>query len=108
MATALRTLKTSPTHEEADVSSADEHAGVLNQEEFEELARMADRVNEAVRLEFLEGRVVEKPMPDGDHSTIIEWLSRLCMQARDRVEKPRAYAGAGSPCTFWSTVTPAR
>ncbi|WP_108956573.1 Uma2 family endonuclease [Streptomyces fragilis] len=140
------------------MSAAEERPSVLNQEEFEELARMADRVNEALRLEFLEGRVLEKPMPDGDHSTIIEWLSRLCMQARtdwwlysdqglrvdgyrqgnarpdgslaptgtfagqgewaspdgvlmvvevtshdrdtnarDRVEKPRAYAGAGIP-----------
>ncbi|MFE5211254.1 Uma2 family endonuclease [Streptomyces sp. NPDC056600] len=55
---------------------------MLNQEEFEELARMADRVNEAVRLEFIEGRVLEKPMPDGDHDTIVEWLTRVCIQSR--------------------------
>jgi Uma2 family endonuclease len=82
MATALRTLEASPTHEEADVSSAEESTTVLTQKEFEEIARLADRVNEAVRLEFLDGRVVEKPMPDGDHGRIIEWLTRLCIQAR--------------------------
>lgn len=82
MATALRTLEASPTHEEADVSSAEDSTAVLTQQEFEEIARLADRVNEAVRLEFLEGRMLEKPMPDGDHDTIIEWLTRLCIQAR--------------------------
>ncbi|WP_353947110.1 Uma2 family endonuclease [Streptomyces sp. HUAS MG91] len=53
----------------------------LGQEDFEELARHAIRTNEALRLEFIGGKLGVKGVPDGDHSTIIEWLSRLCMQA---------------------------
>ncbi|WP_164540792.1 hypothetical protein [Streptomyces abyssomicinicus] len=41
---------------------------VLDQEEFEELARTGYRINEALRLECVEGRVVEQPLPDGPPS----------------------------------------
>ncbi|NYV75646.1 Uma2 family endonuclease [Streptomyces sp. UH6] len=54
----------------------------MDQEEFEELARTGYRINEALRLECVEGRVVEQPLPDGSHSTIVAWLTRLCFQAR--------------------------
>lgn len=48
-------------------------------EDFEELA---SRAPETVRLEFINGRIEVKPVPDGDHSTIIMWLIRRCIQAR--------------------------
>ncbi|GAB2973504.1 Uma2 family endonuclease [Streptomyces pseudoechinosporeus] len=48
-------------------------------EEFEELARNAP---ELVRLEFINGKVVVKPVPDGNHSEIIAWLTKVCMQHR--------------------------
>ncbi|MGW3423326.1 Uma2 family endonuclease [Streptomyces phaeochromogenes] len=51
----------------------------MSVEEFEELA---SRAPETVRLEFINGKVVVKPMPDGNHSEIIAWLQRLCMQYR--------------------------
>jgi Uma2 family endonuclease len=62
------------------MSDAEQGRGVLNQEKFEELARLGDRVDEALRMEFVNGRIGEKAMPDGDHGRIIEWLTRLCIQ----------------------------
>ena len=47
---------------------------------FEEIARLA--LHEDVRLEFINGKMWEKPVPDGDHDTIIAWLTRICIQAR--------------------------
>ncbi|MBC3844361.1 Uma2 family endonuclease [Streptacidiphilus sp. 4-A2] len=48
-------------------------------EDFEELAAGAP---EHVSLEFLFGQVGAKVMPDGDHSEMIKWLQRQCMQHR--------------------------
>ncbi|WP_016907474.1 Uma2 family endonuclease [Streptomyces xiaopingdaonensis] len=48
-------------------------------EEFEEIASAAP---ETVTLEFLEGRIGVKSVPDGDHDEIIKWLMRCCMQQR--------------------------
>lgn len=48
-------------------------------EDFEELAAGAP---EHVSLEFLFGQVRAKVMPDGDHSEMIMWLQRQCMQHR--------------------------
>ncbi|MEU2793253.1 Uma2 family endonuclease [Streptomyces sp. NPDC007100] len=59
----------------------EKHASVLSQEQFEELARLAVRVEEALRLEFINGKIGEKALPDGDHGRIIQWLTRLCIQA---------------------------
>ncbi|MEU7294007.1 Uma2 family endonuclease [Streptomyces exfoliatus] len=53
---------------------------VLTQEGFEELARLGERVDESLRLEFISGKIEEKALPDGDHGRIIEWLTRLCIQ----------------------------
>ncbi|WP_425831884.1 Uma2 family endonuclease [Streptomyces fractus] len=56
-------------------------AVVLSQEDFEEMARHAIRTNEALRLEFIGGKLGVKGMPDGDHGRIIAWLTRLCIQS---------------------------
>ncbi|WP_413808912.1 Uma2 family endonuclease [Streptomyces sp. OE57] len=48
-------------------------------EEFEELARTAP---ETVRLEFIDGKLEVKPVPDGDHDEIIMWVQEQCMQHR--------------------------
>ncbi|MGW6060632.1 Uma2 family endonuclease [Streptomyces sp. NPDC055189] len=52
---------------------------LISVEEFEELERHAP---EHVWLEFINGRIVVKPMPDGNHSEIIAWLQRQCLQQR--------------------------
>ncbi|CAM5602556.1 hypothetical protein SANTM175S_08533 [Streptomyces antimycoticus] len=50
-------------------------------EEFEEYARLAGRVAEGVRWEFINGKIRVTPVPDGDHGRIIQWLARICIQA---------------------------
>ncbi|MGN5636994.1 Uma2 family endonuclease [Streptomyces sp. AC154] len=54
---------------------------VLTQETFEDLARHAIRVDEALRLEFVNGKLGVKAVPDGDHGRIIVWLTQICMQS---------------------------
>ncbi|MGH2577386.1 MAG: Uma2 family endonuclease [Streptomyces sp.] len=48
-------------------------------EDFEELARTAP---ETVMLEFIDGKLEVKPVPDGDHDEILMWLLKRCMQHR--------------------------
>lgn len=50
--------------------------------EFEERARHADRSTEGARLEFINGHLGGKAVPDGDHGRVIQWLTRICMQHR--------------------------
>ncbi|MFF7388357.1 Uma2 family endonuclease [Streptomyces scabiei] len=56
-----------------------EHRPQMSVEEFEELERHAP---ETVWLEFINGKVVVKPMADGNHREMIAWLQRVCMQHR--------------------------
>jgi Uma2 family endonuclease len=51
----------------------------MSVEDFEELERHAP---ETVRLEFINGKLEVKPVPDGDHGEIFMWLLRQCMQHR--------------------------
>ncbi|RKT06052.1 Uma2 family endonuclease [Streptomyces sp. 3211.6] len=48
-------------------------------EEFEQIARTAP---ETVTLEFIQGKLEVKPVPDGDHDEIVMWVLRHCMQQR--------------------------
>jgi Uma2 family endonuclease len=52
-------------------------------EDFEDLASVAP---ETVLLEFIDGRIEVKKMPDGDHGAIIMWLIRQCMRARPELD----------------------
>ncbi|MFD8467493.1 Uma2 family endonuclease [Streptomyces cyaneofuscatus] len=54
---------------------------VLTQDVFEDLARHAIRAEEALRLEFVNGKLGVKAVPDGDHGRIIAWLTQICMQS---------------------------
>jgi Uma2 family endonuclease len=49
-------------------------------EGFEELARFAAHTQEGLRLEFINGKLGVKAVPDGDHGRIIQWLMRICIQ----------------------------
>ncbi|WP_055569708.1 Uma2 family endonuclease [Streptomyces atriruber] len=51
----------------------------MSVQEFEELA---SRAPETVRLEFINGKVQVKPVPDGSHGQIVMWLIKHCMQQR--------------------------
>ncbi|MFI8971300.1 Uma2 family endonuclease [Nocardia asteroides] len=50
--------------------------------EFEELARIAGRVSEGVRLEYVEGKLGAKAVPEGDQDCVIEWLMRVLLVFR--------------------------
>ncbi|MFJ4825808.1 Uma2 family endonuclease [Streptomyces bacillaris] len=54
---------------------------VLTQDVFEDLARHATRAEEALLLEFVNGKLGVKAAPDGDHGRIIAWLTQICMQS---------------------------
>ncbi|MCF3119338.1 Uma2 family endonuclease [Streptomyces arenae] len=56
--------------------------GPIDVEDFEELAHVAP---ETVALEFVDGKLEVKPVPDGDHGEIIMWLLRQCMQQRSEL-----------------------
>ncbi|MCC3778585.1 Uma2 family endonuclease [Streptomyces sp. UNOB3_S3] len=49
-------------------------------EQFESLAKAAMREAEGLRLEFIDGKMGAKAVPDGLHETIIMWLVRQCLQ----------------------------
>ncbi|MEU9077443.1 Uma2 family endonuclease [Kitasatospora sp. NPDC048538] len=78
----------------------------MQPEEFEELARGAARTLERLRLEFIDGKLRVKPVPDGDHGRIVQWLFRTCTRARPelhlhdqglRIEGPHPHGGYARP-----------
>ncbi|OAH16463.1 Uma2 family endonuclease [Streptomyces jeddahensis] len=53
----------------------------MSVEEFERIAVIAAKeTDDAVRFEFIGGRIGVKKVADGDHNEIIEWLRAICMQ----------------------------
>ncbi|MCZ4120649.1 Uma2 family endonuclease [Streptomyces sp. H39-S7] len=48
-------------------------------EDFEQIARTAP---ENVRLEFVNGKIEVKPVPDSNHGAAVMWLLKRCMQQR--------------------------
>ena len=56
-----------------------ERTSHMSVEDFEQIASTTP---ETVTLEFIDGRIGEKAVPDGDHGRIIQWLTRICMQHR--------------------------
>jgi Uma2 family endonuclease len=55
----------------------------MSVEEFERIAAFAAKeTDDAVRLEFINGRIGVKKVADGDHNSVIVWLSKRCMRAR--------------------------
>ncbi|MFI5756630.1 Uma2 family endonuclease [Streptomyces sp. NPDC051569] len=59
--------------------SSSAHIGQMSVEDFEAIAR---HTPETVTLEFINGKLEVKPVPDGDHGEIIMWLLRQCLQQR--------------------------
>ncbi|GAA0924586.1 Uma2 family endonuclease [Streptomyces thermoalcalitolerans] len=69
-----------------------QHTPQMSVEEFEELAAHVAKRFDAVRLEFINGRVGIEGMTDGNHNTIVMWLMRRCMQSRPDLD---LYQGRG-------------
>ncbi|TBO56727.1 Uma2 family endonuclease [Streptomyces kasugaensis] len=53
----------------------------LSTEHFEEAGRILARQEEGARLEFIDGRIRSRPLPDGNHGRIVEWLTRHCLRS---------------------------
>ncbi|MFE0406029.1 Uma2 family endonuclease [Streptomyces nigra] len=66
-----------------------ERTSQMSVEEFETIAAAAP---ETVTLEFINGRIGVKAVTDGDHSTIVSWPARRCMQTRPDLD---LYQGQG-------------
>jgi Uma2 family endonuclease len=58
----------------------------LSVDMFERIAEFAEREDETVRFEFIDGRIGLRKVTNGNHSTIIMWLIRQCMQARPELD----------------------
>ncbi|MFJ8826137.1 Uma2 family endonuclease [Streptomyces sp. NPDC102467] len=54
----------------------------MSVEEFEKIAAFSAEETEAARLEFINERIGIKGARDGNHSELVMWLIRRCMQAR--------------------------
>ncbi|MEV7136653.1 Uma2 family endonuclease [Streptomyces tauricus] len=66
-----------------------ERTSQMTVEEFETIAAAAP---ETVTLEFIDGRIGVKKVTDGDHDTIVSWLTKRCIQARPDLD---VYHGRG-------------
>ncbi|WP_405753298.1 Uma2 family endonuclease [Streptomyces sp. NBC_01411] len=59
-----------------------ERMSQMTVEEFEKIAKFAAAESDAVGFEFIDGRIEVKGVTDGDHSEIVRWLQKRCMQTR--------------------------
>lgn len=85
-----------PACEGGTMTVSAEHASQTSQmsvEVFERIAEFAAKeTDDAVRFEFINGRIGVKQVADGDHDTIIVWFGKRCMQARPDLD---LYQGRG-------------
>ncbi|MFF4356451.1 Uma2 family endonuclease [Streptomyces sp. NPDC001604] len=58
----------------------------LSVDMFERIAEFAEREDETVRFEFIDGRIGLKKVTNGNHGTITMWLIRQCMRARPELD----------------------
>ncbi|MFJ8535655.1 Uma2 family endonuclease [Streptomyces sp. NPDC093591] len=61
---------------------AERASSQLSVDMFERIAEFAEREDETVRFEFIDGRIGLKKVTNGNHNTITMWLIRQCMRAR--------------------------
>ncbi|MEV1080491.1 Uma2 family endonuclease [Streptomyces sp. NPDC050211] len=65
----------------------------MSVEDFERIAAFAAKeTDDTVRLEFINGRIGVKMSGDGDHNSVVAWLSKRCMRARPDLD---VYQGQG-------------
>ncbi|ELS55070.1 hypothetical protein STVIR_3972 [Streptomyces viridochromogenes Tue57] len=53
---------------------------------FERIAEFAEREDETVRFEFIDGRIGLRKVTNGNHGAITMWLIRQCMRARPELD----------------------
>ncbi|WP_406348260.1 Uma2 family endonuclease [Streptomyces sp. NBC_00144] len=62
-----------------------ERTSQMTVEEFEKIATFAAAESDAVVFEFIDGRIGDRGVPDGDHNEIWMWLQGICMQHRPQL-----------------------
>jgi Uma2 family endonuclease len=65
---------------------AERASSQLSMDMFERIAEFAEREDETVRFEFIDGRIGLKKVTNGNHGAITMWLIRQCMQARPELD----------------------
>ncbi|KOT42012.1 hypothetical protein ADK41_09000 [Streptomyces caelestis] len=58
----------------------------LSVDMFERIAEFAEREDETVSFEFINGRIGLRKVTNGNHGAIIMWLVRQCMRARPELD----------------------
>ncbi|GGW62444.1 hypothetical protein GCM10010503_44690 [Streptomyces lucensis JCM 4490] len=53
---------------------------------FERIAEFAEREDDTVRFEFIDGRIGLRKVTNGNHGAITMWLIRQCMRARPELD----------------------
>ncbi|MFC8239929.1 Uma2 family endonuclease [Streptomyces chartreusis] len=61
---------------------AERASSQLSVDMFERITEFAEREDETVRFEFIDGRIGLKKVTNGNHGAITMWLIRQCMRAR--------------------------
>ncbi|MFE6175377.1 Uma2 family endonuclease [Streptomyces sp. NPDC056464] len=65
---------------------AERASSQLSVDMFERITEFAEREDETVRFEFIDGRIVLKKVTNGNHGAITMWLIRQCMRARPELD----------------------
>ncbi|EPD56263.1 MULTISPECIES: Uma2 family endonuclease [unclassified Streptomyces] len=65
---------------------AERASSQLSVDMFERIAEFAEREDETVRFEFIDGRIGLKKVTNGNHGAITMWLIRQCMRARPELD----------------------
>ncbi|MGC0376009.1 Uma2 family endonuclease [Streptomyces sp. SAI-229] len=65
---------------------AERASSQLSVDMFERIAEFAEREDETVRFEFINGRIGLRKVTNGNHGAIIMWLIRQCMRARPELD----------------------
>lgn len=65
---------------------AERASSQLSVDMFERITEFAEREDETVRFEFIDGRIGLKKATNGNHGAITMWLIRQCMRARPELD----------------------
>ncbi|QKZ19839.1 Uma2 family endonuclease [Streptomyces chartreusis] len=65
---------------------AERASSQLSVDMFERITEFAEREDETVRFEFIDGRIGLKKVTNGNHGAITMWLIRQCMRARPELD----------------------
>ncbi|MEV8431552.1 Uma2 family endonuclease [Streptomyces sp. HUAS 31] len=65
---------------------AERASSQLSVDMFERITEFAEREDETVRFEFIDGRIGLQKVTNGNHGAITMWLIRQCMRARPELD----------------------